>query len=345
LFIISHGDSSAVGKAIPWTVAKGRDRHAPEADNTLCVSVAGHDAGVGMPHIPVLQKEILEYLDPKPNENFIDATIGGGGHALEILKKIGPAGKLLGIDADTAAINGLAARKDFEGFRDRLILVCDNFVNLEKIIKENSFGAVRGIVADLGLSSDQLEASGGGFSFLKDEPLIMKFGEVGPEDLTAKKILNEWPEEALLRIFKEYGEERFAAPIAEKIVRARKEKPIGTTFEFLEIIKKSTPAWYHHRRLHPATKVFQALRIAVNNELDNLANFLPPAVKALEQGGRLAIISFHSLEDRIVKIFFRQLKQQNLLKILTKKSIRPSFGEIGDNPRSRSARLRAVLKI
>lgn len=315
-----------------------------------------------MPHIPVLQKEILEYLDPKSNENFIDATIGGGGHALEILKKNGPAGKLLGIDLDQTAIDNLASSAEFKQYKDRLILICDNFANLEKIVKENNFGPTHGIIADLGLSSDELELSGKGFSFLKDEPLDMRYHayqeirnqKFYPEPsrraeirntLTAEEIVNKCNEKDLTDIFWQYGEERFSRKIARKIVEWRKITPIISTFQLVEIIRQATPAWYHHKRIHPATKIFQALRIAVNNELDNLAKFLPPAFEILVKDGRSAIISFHSLEDRIVKNFLKQKQQEDLIKILTKKPIRPSFEEIGDNPRSRSARLRAASKI
>ncbi|MBI4709394.1 MAG: 16S rRNA (cytosine(1402)-N(4))-methyltransferase RsmH [Candidatus Portnoybacteria bacterium] len=317
-----------------------------------------------MNHIPVLQKEVVQYLDPKPDENFIDATIGGGGHALIILEKNAPQGKLLGIDLDKKAIDDLEAKPEISPFKKRLILVCDNFSNLGEIVKENNFINVKGILADLGLSSMELEERGRGFSFLRDEPLIMRYAQdkleskneevkstgknlklSEPENnLTAAEILNSWSEEELNKIFWDYGGERFSRQIARKIIEERKIKPIITTFQLVEIIKKATPAWYHHRRIHPATKTFQALRIAVNDELNNLNKFLSVAIDALDSGGRLAIISFHSLEDRIVKNFFKEKKQEGGITILTKKVVTPSQEEILNNPRSRSAKLRAAIK-
>jgi 16S rRNA (cytosine1402-N4)-methyltransferase len=299
-----------------------------------------------MNHIPVLQKEVLEFLSPHPDENFIDATIGGGGHAFEILKATAPEGKLLGIDANRTAIENLEIKTAEENLKNRLTLVCDNFSNLQDIVRKYDFGPVRGILADLGFSSQELEVSGRGFSFLKDEPLIMAYGEWQNEGgLTAAHILNSWKEEDLADIFFRYGEERFSRPIAKKIVEARKTKEIKTTFELVEIIRKATPDFYHHRRINPATKVFQALRIAVNDELNNLNKFLPQALEVLAQGGRLAIISFHSLEDRIVKNFLKEQKQEGLIEILTKKVIKPGDEEIIKNPRARSAKLRAAIKI
>jgi len=295
-----------------------------------------------MSHIPVLQKEVLEFLSPKADENFIDATIGGGGHTFEILKRTAPNGKLLGIDADRAAIENLKEKIESQEIENRLILICDNFSNIQNIAAEYNFNSVRGVLADLGFSSIGLEASGRGFSFLRDEPLDMRYGE---NELTAEKIINNWNEQDLIKIFQEYGEERFAYKIAGAIVRYRKIKPIKTTFELVEIIEQSTPYFYHHRRLHPATKIFQALRIAVNDELNNLNKFLPQALDILVSGGRLAIISFHSLEDRIVKYFLKKKKREGLIEILTKKVIRPEDEEIAQNPRARSAKLRAAIKI
>lgn len=294
-----------------------------------------------MNHIPVLQKEALELLSPKADENFIDATIGSGGHAFEILERIKPKGKLLGIDASQSAIENLAKKIKDKETENRLILVCDNFSNLQFIAGKYNFDEVQGIFADLGFSSIELEASGRGFSFLKDEILDMRFGE---QDLTAQKIINEWPEEKIKKILEEFGEERFAGFIARKIIETRKNARIETTFQLAEIIKKATPSFYHYKKIHPATKTFQALRIAVNSELENLKNFLNQAFKILEKGGRLAIISFHSLEDRIVKKFFKEKTEQKLAFILTKKPIKPGLAERVGNPRSRSAKLRALTK-
>lgn len=284
-------------------------------------------------HIPVLQKEVIEYLNPKPNENFIDCTIGEGGHTLAILEKNGPEGKVLGIEFDAQLY-----KKLLESDINRLVLINDSYINLEKIVKKERFQLVSGILFDLGLSSWHLDKSGRGFSFLRDEPLDMRYNPGSP--LTAGKILNDWSEKEIEKILKEYGEERrFVRRIAKEIIEARKLKPIKTTFQMVEIIKKAVTGKYERGRIHPATRTFQALRIAVNDELSNLEKALPQALEILEKGGRLAVISFHSLEDRIVKNFFRQN-----LKILTKKPIRPSPEEIKLNPRSRSAKLRVGEK-
>jgi len=300
-----------------------------------------------MSHISVLTEEILTYADPRPNKNFIDATLGSGGHALAILGKTSPEGKLLGIDLDRKAIDGVAEKVKNTEFQKRLILACGNFADLGAILKKNNFGPVQGIIADLGLSSMELEERGRGFTFLKDEPLDMRYGEYQENKniLTAEEIVNNWDQEKIAEILFKYGEERFSRQIAERIIQARKINPIRTTFQLSEIIKQATPGWYGHRRLHQATKTFQALRIAVNDELNNLKKFLEAASQALEKSGRLAIISFHSLEDRIVKNFLKEKKQQNLFQILTKKVIRPSEMELKQNPRSRSAKLRVAEKL
>jgi len=299
-------------------------------------------------HIPVLQKEVIKYLDPKTNENFIDCTIGGGGHALAILEKIQPNGKVLGVDWDEEIIRRLK-------IKNNLILVCDNFANLKKFIKKYNFENISGVLFDLGYCSWHLEESGRGFSFLRNEPLDMRYN-IKSKILTAEKIVNEWSEDALERILKEYGEERYAGRIARKIIEARKLRPIKTTFQLVELIKRAMPGRYHYRKIsrrkargflrdrHPATKTFQALRIAVNDELNNFKKALPQALEALESDGKLVIISFHSLEDRIAKNFFKDRAEKGLVKILTKKPIKPSTEEIKINPRSRSAKLRACLK-
>lgn len=287
-------------------------------------------------HIPVLQKEVLEYLDPKPNENFIDCTIGEGGHALSILERILPNGKLLGIDRSSEIIQELK-------IKNNLILVCDNFANLKEIVEREKFRSVQGILFDLGMSNWHLEESKMGFSFLRNEPLDMRYNL--ESQLTAEKIVNFWSQFELEKILKEYGEEKFARRIAMEIVVSRKLKPIKSTFQLVEIIKKSTPSWYQHKKIHFATKTFQTLRIAVNDELDNLEKALPQAIDVLNRGGRLVVISFHSLEDRIVKNFLKWKSEENLIKILTKKPVRPSKEEIKINPRSRSAKLRACLKL
>ena len=292
-------------------------------------------------HVPVLQKEVIEYLDPKPNENFIDCTIGEGGHTLAILEKNGPKGKVLGIDADPEIIRNL--KLEIRNFKKRIILVCDNFANLAEIAKSQRFKSVSGILFDLGMSSWHLETSNRGFSFQKKEPLDMRYNLQNP--LTAEKILNYWSRVEIEKILKDYGEEQFAPKIAEALLNFRKFKPLQTTSQLVEIIKRATPGWYHRRKIHFATKTFQALRIAVNDELNNLEKALPQALNILKPGGRIVVISFHSLEDRIVKNFLKEGNKNNLLKILTKKPITPSFKEMKINLRSRSAKLRASQKI
>ncbi len=290
-------------------------------------------------HIPVLLKEVIAYLNPKPNENFIDATFGLGGHSFAILEKNVPKGKVLGIEADSLLI---------ENLNDRLILVNDNFSRLTEIIKKEQFESIAGILMDLGISSWHLEKSGRGFSFLKDEPLDMKVQsakrKAQSDELTAEYIVNNWTQQELEKILREYGEERFAARIAENICRARKVKSIKTTFQLAEIIKRSVPTNYENRRINHATRTFLALRIAVNQELENLEKALPQTVEILKKGGRLAVISFNSLEDRIVKNFLKSKADEGIIEILTKKPIIASHQEIINNPRSRSAKLRAAIK-
>jgi len=289
-------------------------------------------------HKSVLKKEVLEFLDPKTNENFIDATTGEAGHSLEILKKIQPSGKVLGIELDEKVYLKLKKQKI-----KNLIMVNNSFVNLEEIVKDKDFGPVSGILFDLGFLSWHIDESKKGFSFLKDEDLDMRYSS--KTELTAKKIINLWNENKILEILEEYGEERFARTIANNIVKKRREEPIITTTQLAEVIKSSVPAWYRHKKIHPATKTFQALRITVNDELENIKKALPQALKILKSEGRLAIISFHSLEDRIVKRYFKEKAKEGLLKILTKRPIQTSREEIINNPRSRSAKLRAAIKI
>lgn len=299
-----------------------------------------------MIHQPVLLKEVLYYLNPLPRENFIDCTIGFGGHALAILEKIKPEGKILGIEADFENLKQFELRTKNHLLRKNLILVQENFKNLRKIVEQNNFHPVKGILLDLGMSSWQIEESGRGFSFQKNEPLLMNYeSRIMNDQLTAERIINQWSEDKLRQIFLEYGEERYAQRIAKLICQVRKVRLIKTTSQLVEIIRQAVPAKYRFGRLHFATRAFQALRLAVNDELNNLKKALPQALDILEPDGRLVVISFHSLEDRIVKNFFRQYQKENYLEILTKKPIRPIQEEIKLNPRSRSAKLRAALRI
>lgn len=300
-----------------------------------------------MVHIPVLKEEVIRYLAPCSNENFIDCTIGEAGHTFAILRKNGPQGKILGIELDPELYQKLKLKivkipiSNFQ-FLNRLILVNDSYTNLKKIVRENQFRPVHGIFFDLGMSTWHLKEAGRGFSFLKDEPLDMRY-LIEKQKLTALKVINSWPPQEIERILADYGEEKFAKRITEEIVKQRKTKPIKTTFELVEIVKKSVPARHPRRKIHPATKTFQALRIAVNDELNNLTKGLQAALEILEPQAKLVVISFHSLEDRMVKIFLKNNKNQ--LKILTKKPVRPSPEEIKLNPSARSAKLRAGLKI
>jgi len=290
-------------------------------------------------HIPVLLSEVIKLLDPKENENYIDATLGEGGHTLALLQKTSPAGKVLGIDLDPETLE--IAHRKLHAFGDRLILANDNFKNLEEIIDEKKFKEISGIIFDLGMSSRDVDEAGRGFSFMKDEPLLMNFGSDAL--LTAEQIVNNWPEDELEKILKLYGEERFARQIVRGIVVARLDKPIKTTFDLVKIIENSVPRFYRHGRIHPATRTFQALRIAVNDELNTIQKGLEIALKIVSAGAKIAVISFHSLEDRIVKNFFRDHK--DVLKILTKKPVTPAEVEILNNPRARSGKLRVAQKI
>jgi len=285
-----------------------------------------------MIHIPVLQKEVLQHLDPKPNENFIDCTFGGGGHASAILEKISPKGRVLGIDWSSEMTRDIKKIPN-------LILVYDNFANLAEIVKQNKFSRVQGILFDLGMSSWHLTQSGRGFSFQKREPLDMRYSL--ENQLTAEKIINYWSKFDIEKILREYSEEKFAREIAEQIIKERKLRPIKNTLQLVAIIKKSVSKAYFRGRIHFATRTFQALRIATNDELGNIEKALPQALEVLETGGRLVVISFHSLEDRLVKNFFKSEQ----LKLLNKKPVVPASKEVRDNPKARSAKLRAAIKI
>jgi len=292
-------------------------------------------------HIPVLTREVLEFLDPKPDENFVDCTMGEAGHALAILGRNGPTGKVLGIDRDPEALQNIKEKIETK-YKARLLLVCNNFENLKQIIDEYRFRPVRGVLLDLGMSSWQLEKSGRGFSFLKNEPLDMRFDQ--KNYLTAEEIVNTYSQSELERILMEYGEERFAGRIVAQIAIGRKMSRIEGTAQLVEIIRKSVPGWYLHQKIHFATRTFQALRIAVNEELKSLENVLPDAIDIMETGGRFAVISFHSLEDRIVKNFFRKQAALGKITLASKKPIIPSDAELSENRRSRSAKLRTIIK-
>ena len=290
-------------------------------------------------HIPVLIEEILKGFDPQANENYIDCTVGNGGHTISILENTAPNGKVLGIDWDSASLATAKEKLKEKGLLSRVTLVQGNYADLEEIVKENKFSNVSGILLDLGYSSNQIDETDRGFSFKGKGRLDMRYNSSNPQ--TAEKILNFESKKDLEQIFKEFGEEQFAKQIAEQIIETRKDKNITTTDQLVEIVMSATPTWYHKRRIHPATKVFQALRIAVNRELDNLTNVLPQTVSVVKSGGEIQVISFHSLEDRVVKNFAKDTEE---IEIVTKKPITPAKKEVEQNPRSASSKLRTMKK-
>ncbi len=310
-------------------------------------------------HIPVMLNEAIEYLNPQPGEFIADGTLGGGGYTFEIAKRVGPKGKVIATDLDEAAIEHAKLKIAREGC-ENIIIRQANFSELPEIVEEElaaePIKRLHGVVLDLGLSSAQLDDESRGFSFLKDAPLSMAFGS----DLSARRtegIINLTPVEGLSKIFREFGEERYANSIARSIVAVRREHPIRTTKELVEAIHKGVPAVYRRQRIHFATRSFQALRIATNQELENLSTLLLNIRPILRADARIVIISFHSLEDRIVKQFFKQEAKECIcppqaplcvcdhkpwLKIITKKAITATDEEITLNSRSRSAKLRAA---
>jgi len=307
-------------------------------------------------HVPVLAKEVISYLSLQPGSKVIDCNVGSGGHAKKILSKLGLSGRLLGIDRDASAIK--VARKTLHDYAGQVTLVQDSFAHLSDIALAKDFTDVRGILFDLGLSSLQLDTPGRGFSWRRSEPLDMRMDIT--QGLTAAELIRDSSEEDLARIFQEYGEVTFAKRLAQAIVRERKQKHLNTTVDLAELVSSVAPGRERSNNRHPATKVFQALRIAVNDELNQLRNALPQALNLLRPGGRLVVISFHSLEDRIVKNFLRdesrdcicetelpvcRCRHRAQVEILTKKPVTPTADEVRINPRSRSAKLRAAAKI
>lgn len=291
-------------------------------------------------HIPVLLDKAVEYMNIRPDGIYVDATVGAGGHARAILEKI-RSGKLIGIDCDERAIR--ETRKNLENHEGKLLLVHENFLYLDKVLENLRIREVHGILFDIGMSSLQLEDGARGFSFRRDGPLDMRMDT--RNTLKASTIVNHYPQERLEKIFREYGEERNARKIARAIVRCRAARSIQTTLELAEIVLRVYPRKMRYAKIHPATKVFQALRIAVNRELEILPDALSKASDFLKRGGRIVVISFHSLEDRIVKQFMVSKQKQKVLKSLVRKPVVPDKKEIESNPRSRSAKLRAAVKL
>src|SRR5438132_3441682 len=294
-------------------------------------------------HIPVMSEEVLFWLVRGGGLTYLDCTVGYSGHAEKLLEASDPDSRLIGFDFDTTAI--AASREKLARFGDRVLLFHGHFMDLKQHLAASGVGQVDGILFDLGVSSPQLDEPARGFSFQGDGPLDMRMDQ--SMSGTAADLVNRWPEARLADAIFHFGEERFSRRIARAIVRAREGHPLATTKELVSVIEGAVPANYRHGRLHCATRTFQAVRIAVNKELDCLEPALRDAVDVLSPGGRLCVISFHSLEDRIVKHTFRMLSSTDdpALIILTKKPQVPSREESDRNPRSRSAKLRAVQRV
>ncbi|MEQ2130342.1 16S rRNA (cytosine(1402)-N(4))-methyltransferase RsmH [Caldanaerobacter subterraneus KAk] len=304
-------------------------------------------------HKSVLLKETIEHLNINPEGIYVDGTLGGGGHSEEILKRL-TTGKLIAIDRDEEAI--LAAKERLKDYKN-VIYIKDNFKNIKEILRNLGIEKVDGILLDLGVSSYQLEEVERGFSYMKDAPLDMRMDKTSP--FSAYDVVNRYSEKELERVIREYGEEKWASRIAKFIVEERKKGDIKTTSQLVEIIKKAIPASARRMGPHPAKRTFQAIRIEVNEELKDLDRALEDMVEVLRGKGRIAVITFHSLEDRIVKNTFKKLEnpctcppglpctcgKQPVIKIITKKPILPSKEEVEENPRSRSAKLRVAEKL
>lgn len=306
-------------------------------------------------HLPVMPAEVVSYLGCARAGAYVDGTVGGGGHASEILKA-NPDNRLIGLDRDEDAL--AAARKALAPFGGRSVLVKEDFRNVKAVLGRLNEGPVDGMLLDLGVSSYQLETPERGFSFRFDARLDMRMDRSG--GVTARDLVNELEEGELFRIFREYGEEAHSRRIARAIVKARAERPIETTNELQRIVVEAVPARYRGGRIHPATRVFQALRIAVNDELGSLREGLAAGIESLKPGGRMVVISFHSLEDRIVKDAFREAatgcicppkfpicvcERTPQARLVSRKAVAPSAEEVERNPRARSAKLRALEKL
>lgn len=297
-----------------------------------------------MLHKTVLLHETIDGLSIKPGDVIVDGTLGSAGHTEEIIKRHGNTVSVIGIDQDKDALLRSVLR--LKPYGADVKIQEGNFRNIGDIVSQLGIEHIDKVLLDLGVSSNQLEDEGRGFSFLRDEPLLMTMKKNPDEsDVTAHEIVNSWGEESLADIIYGYGEEQFSRRIAKAIVTARATKPIQTTFELVEIIKTALPAWYLKRKIHPATKTFQAIRIAVNDELQVIGDSLESAFKILRPEGRIAVITFHSLEDRIVKRFFKQKELEGLARLINKKPILPSEQELKENNRSRSAKLRILEKL
>ncbi|MCU0561217.1 MAG: 16S rRNA (cytosine(1402)-N(4))-methyltransferase RsmH [Desulfobacterales bacterium] len=308
-------------------------------------------------HVPVMRREVLAYLDCRPGQTVVDGTLGGAGHAREICERIGPGGRLIGIDQDPEAV--AHARSVLAPFGERVQLVQENFANMAEVLSRLGVGGADGILLDLGLSLNQLENSGRGFSFQREEPLDMRMDPRTGE--SAAELIARLEERELERIFRDFGEERHARAIARRLAAEQRRRPVRTSAELSRIVCAAVPRANAGRsRIHPATRVFMALRIAVNRELERLEAFLEALPRPLNPGGRVCILSFHSLEDRMVKQQFKALAQEprrdpwpgepatqpgGTLRVLTRKVVRPGPDEVAQNPMARSTRLRAAERL
>jgi 16S rRNA (cytosine1402-N4)-methyltransferase len=307
-------------------------------------------------HVPVMLNEAVDMLIVKDDGIYVDGTLGGAGHSEEILKRTSESGKLIGIDRDLDAINN--AKIKLERYKDRVLLINSKFSSLKSILKDNGIDKVDGVLLDLGVSSHQLDEASRGFSYMHDAPLDMRMDS--NSKITAQYIVNNYSEEELKDIIRDYGEERWASRIASFIVKEREKAPIVSTYDLVDVIKAAIPAKARRDGPHPAKRTFQAIRIAVNRELEEIENVIPDIVDVLNEGGRISIITFHSLEDRIVKKAFKELanpctcppdfpicvcNKKPKIKILTNKPILPKKEEIENNPRARSAKLRVAEKL
>ncbi|MGQ9646770.1 MAG: 16S rRNA (cytosine(1402)-N(4))-methyltransferase RsmH [Thermodesulfobacteriota bacterium] len=296
---------------------------------------------MGSQHIPVLVEEVMDLLRCGPHKTYIDATLGGGGHTLEILKRSSPDGIVIGIDWDEEAIR--EAKKALVPFGDRIKIFRKNFIYLPDLLRALNLSEVDGILLDLGLSSLQLEKKERGFSLKGEGPIDMRMDQ--RIDRTAADLLNELSVQALESTLRAFGEERWAKRIAKAVVIEREKGPIETTEQLRQIVHHAIPRRFHSRRIDPATRTFQAIRIRVNRELENLQKMLDTGWTFLKKGGRMCVISFHSLEDRMVKETFRRLNKDGVVREITKKPIMPSEEERSRNPRSRSAKLRCAERV
>ncbi len=312
-------------------------------------------------HKPVLLREIIEHLNPKPGDQFIDATLNGGGHAMAMAEKVFPDGRVMGIEWDPELFKEFELKAQGSKFKDNFILVNDSYVNIENIAREYNFRP-KGILFDLGLSSWHYEKSGRGFSFRRDEALDMRYNpsasstsspqansgqahSTGSGQATAAEIVNTYSKEEIERILREYGEEQFAENIAGNIVHTRREGPILKTSDLVEVISRSVPGWYKKRKIHFATRTFQALRIAVNDELKNVSDGVSSAINILVPGGRLAVVSFHGTEDKIVREIFKKGVKEGIVKFVVKGTVKPSWDEVKSNSRARSAKMKIIEKV